>query len=366
MREDQDYGAQDEDPNAPAQPVDAPEDTFGNGLNSLYQQYYQRDATAGELASHRGNQGGLSAIELMLKGSIPAPTVAAPQPKVAPKTPTGGGGSYGTLMPPAAPPKAPAPPVFSPPPIVEHAPPPEPVDPNAPPPPPTPEEDADAKRREEEQKKADTLYDHLMEKARQAAGVDRNDPTVRAQADTYSANLTRQGRQYLSEMAERKGPSGNLGAESRMMAEKNAQASATNEGQLLQHEMDTRRAEISQALTTGAQFLSAQQKMGLDKELATIDNAMKMYQAKQQESQFTRGQYQQNDQFGRTLDQNEDQFGRTLTQQEKLAAAAAAQSGGQFGAAQAQREREFAENLRQRAYEYDTDDEYRRSPYAQR
>lgn len=221
------------------------------------------------------------------------------------------------------------------------------------------------------QQKSDELYSFLMDRAKQSQVVDPNDPRIRAQADTFSANQTREGRRYLSELAERKGAGGNIGAESRMVAEKNAQSSASHEGELLQHESDQRRQEIEHALTTGAQFLTGQQQMALQKELAIIDDNMKRYQAQMQESQFSRGLAQSGSQFDRNYEQSGSQFGqtldlqnRTLAQQAADAAAGRAQSGGQFGATMSAREAEFARNLSQRAYEYDTDDEFRRSPYA--
>jgi hypothetical protein len=86
--------------------------------------------------------------------------------------------------------------------------------------------------------------------------------------------------------------------------------------------------------------MTAQQQMALQREMDAIDNNMTRYQTDLQESQFS----------------------RNLAQSGNIAGAQI----GQAGAAQAAREREFAQNLSQRAYEYDTDDEYRRSVYADR
>lgn len=179
----------------------------------------------------------------------------------------------------------------------------------------------------------DALYAYLMQKAQQSSQVDPNDPLIRSQSDNYSANLTRTGRQYLSELAERKGAGGNIGAESRMIAEKNAQAGASHEGDLIQHESDMRRQEIEQALALGAQYMTAQQQRDLQAELAKIDANTRIYQTQVQDRQFGQGQ---------------------------------AQNQGQFDSNMTQREREFNDNLRQRAYEFDTTDEFNRSPYAQR
>jgi hypothetical protein len=193
-----------------------------------------------------------------------------------------------------------------------------------------------------DQQKADELYNFLMARAHQSQIIDPNDPLIRSQSDNYSANLTRTGRQYLSELAERKGAGGNIGAESRMLAEKNAQAGASHEGDLIQHESDQRRQEIEQALQLGSQFMTAQQQIALQKELASIDNSMKLYQTQVQDRQF-----------GMNLNQNQDQFGRKLNQDQN-----------QFGSTMSQRTQQFNDDLRQRAYEYDTTDEFRRSPYA--
>lgn len=180
------------------------------------------------------------------------------------------------------------------------------------------------------QNQPDELFKFLMEKARQSTKIDPNDPMVRAQSDNYAANLERKGRRYLSELAERKGAGGNIGAESRMIAEKNAQAGAAHEGELMQHLADQRRAEIMQALSLGTQYMTAQQQRALQQELALIDQNLRAYQIQVQDNQF-----------GRSMSQNDTQFNKTMSQ----------------------REREFNDNLRQRAYEFDTDDEYRRSPY---
>jgi hypothetical protein len=167
---------------------------------------------------------------------------------------------------------------------------------------------------------SDELFELLMKRAKQSQTIDPNDPTIRKQADTFNASTTREGRRYLSEMAERKGPGGNIGAEARMMAEKNSQAGAEHEGALMQHAQDNRKAEIEHALTTGAQFMTQQQQMQLQEELSRIDDATKRYQIGVQ-----------NDQFGRNLNQQNGQF---------------------------------MNDLGQRAYQFDTDDEFRRSPYA--
>lgn len=65
-------------------------DPFLDGLTQLYQQYYHRDPTAAEITAHRGNPGGLAAIEKLLKDSMPTET-PPPDTTQPPDTATGGG-----------------------------------------------------------------------------------------------------------------------------------------------------------------------------------------------------------------------------------------------------------------------------------
>lgn len=67
-------------------------DPFSDQINALYRQYYGRDASAGEIQSHRGNPGGAAAVEAALKASQGSGTTTPP----APTTPGGGvgGGGY--------------------------------------------------------------------------------------------------------------------------------------------------------------------------------------------------------------------------------------------------------------------------------
>jgi hypothetical protein len=165
--------------------------------------------------------------------------------------------------------------------------------------------------------RAGALFDMLMAKAKQSESIDPNDPTIRTQADNFSAAQTRGGRRYLQELAESKGAGANIGAEARMVAEKGAQASASNEGAIMQHELDSRRQEIMQALSQAGQFMTAQQQMSLQAELASL-NA-------------------QTQKYGMDL------------------------SNGQYYAGLGSQNRQFDNNLAQRAYEYDTTDNYNRT-----
>jgi hypothetical protein len=159
--------------------------------------------------------------------------------------------------------------------------------------------------------KASELFNMLMARARQSTAVDPNDPTIRAQADAFSAAQTRSGRQYLQQLAESKGAGGNIGAEARMTAEKGAQASAANEGALMGHELDSRRQEIMQALAQAGQFMTAQQQLSLQEELAGLNAAVQKYGIDTNNGQYYAGLNSQNSQFDRNLSQRAYEYDTT-------------------------------------------------------
>jgi hypothetical protein len=74
------------------------------------------------------------------------------------------------------------------------------------------------------------LMNLLMQRI-QRPDVTANDPTVRAQADAYSANQTRGSRNYLADLAEKAGPLANLQGESRLASERAAQSSGAFESE---------------------------------------------------------------------------------------------------------------------------------------
>jgi hypothetical protein len=161
--------------------------------------------------------------------------------------------------------------------------------------------------------------------------VDPNDPAIKGQTDAYNVQDQRARMDYLRSLAEQQGPNGNIGAEGRASAEKVGQDVAGFQGTAIAHELQARRDEIAQALTSMQSMLSDEQKLAMQKQLDDLDNAVKYAQLNQQGAQFTQSQGQQ-----------ESQFGRTLAQQLQLALAQMAQSGSQF-----------SQSLGQRAYEYD-------------
>lgn len=130
------------------------------------------------------------------------------------------------------------------------------------------------------------LLDQLVARSKQSLAVNRNDPTIRAQADPYSANVERSSRNYLADMAEKAGPNANLQGEARMAAERSGQASGLFESQLIGRELDSRRTEIQNALSQMGSMLTSQQQMALQKELALINDSTQRLGIQSQQDQF--------------------------------------------------------------------------------
>ena len=132
--------------------------------------------------------------------------------------------------------------------------------------------------------KADSLFGTLLNRSQQGLAVDRNDPIIRAQADANAANLSRERRSYLSDTAERSGPYANMQGERRMTAERAGQAAGGFEAALLGRELQSRRDEISEALSGMQGILSADQQNNLQRQLSLMDNAIRQTQLGQQGS----------------------------------------------------------------------------------
>jgi hypothetical protein len=149
--------------------------------------------------------------------------------------------------------------------------------------------------------RGDALYGQLSARAGQSLNIDRNDPIIRGQADSYAANMDRERRNYLSDTAERSGQFANLQGERRMTAEHTGQAQGQFEAQLMGRELTARRDEIQQALSGMQGQLSAEQQMNLQKQLGLLNNSI------QQQAANT-GQY--NAVTGRTGMQNNYDIGQ--------------------------------------------------------
>ncbi len=157
---------------------------------------------------------------------------------------------------------------------------------------------AESKRLAEENRaKGDALYSTLMQRSQQGLAVDRNTPAIRQQADVNAANEERAKREYLNDLAERRGPTANLLGEERLATERLGQRTGTFEAGLIGNELEARRQEIAQALAGMAGMLSADKVAGLQRELALLDQAIK----EKGVSLTARGQDMNQDQFMRDL-----------------------------------------------------------------
>jgi hypothetical protein len=133
------------------------------------------------------------------------------------------------------------------------------------------------------------LRNLLMTRAGQSLTPDPNDPVIKAQTDAYSADVTRGGRDFLSQQAESAGPVNNMDAAYRSVGEKAGQATADYRGKLMQGVVDARRKEISDALSGLGGVLSldeqtrlrqedqdlARQRFGADTAQQTFENNYK-------------------------------------------------------------------------------------------
>jgi len=137
----------------------------------------------------------------------------------------------------------------------------------------------------------DVVRNAYVQRATQGTAIDPNDPNLRQQLDPFAAAQERARRDYLSEAAERAstkglGDSGALDVERRLASERAGQATGAFQAQLVGHELQNRRAEIQEALSSLQKMVEtdvaaaqderlAQQQMALQKELAEMDAALK-------------------------------------------------------------------------------------------
>jgi hypothetical protein len=136
------------------------------------------------------------------------------------------------------------------------------------------------------QQRDDTLYNLLLGRATQGLDIDRNDPIIRGQSDAYAANQERARRNYLADVAEQAGPLANLRGEQRVTAEQLGQNVGSFEAQLMARELESRRAEIADALTSMRGLLTSDQQAELQRQLSLLDDATRRLQIDQQGQQF--------------------------------------------------------------------------------
>lgn len=161
------------------------------------------------------------------------------------------------------------------------------------------------------------LVNQLMQRSQQTLNINpATDPNIRSQADPYAAAQERGARNFLADQAEKSGPNSNMTGQARVASEHAAQASGLFESGLVGHELDARRNEIQNALTSQQSFLTDQQKMALQRELGYMTDATQRYGIGTQASTAAAGQnidwqkaLMQNQQFGQDLGlRAEDQY----------------------------------------------------------
>lgn len=131
------------------------------------------------------------------------------------------------------------------------------------------------------------LVDQLMKRAQQSLAVDSNDPTIQAQVTPFSAQQDRSARNHMADLAESAGPYANLQGEARLASERAGQATGAFSSGLVGQEIQARRTEIQQALTSMQGLLTSDQAMALQKELAYLDDATRRYGIDNQQQQAT-------------------------------------------------------------------------------
>lgn len=118
------------------------------------------------------------------------------------------------------------------------------------------------------------LMSMLWGRAKQGLAVNRNDPMIANARDAFGATQERSLRNHLDDLAERGGGTGNLALERRMGSEALGQNTAQYESQLILGEVAARRQEIQNALSQMGQFMTEQQRMQLQKQIADMDNML--------------------------------------------------------------------------------------------
>lgn len=133
---------------------------------------------------------------------------------------------------------------------------------------------------------ASSLWEMLMKRANQSLNVNSKDPIIAGQTNAYRAEQTRGMRNNLAQAAEAGGPEANLSMERRMGNEQVAQSTGNLESQLMSQELTARRAEITQALTEMGSFLTDEQRLSLQRELALLNNGLEQQRINNQNNQF--------------------------------------------------------------------------------
>lgn len=134
--------------------------------------------------------------------------------------------------------------------------------------------------------RVDQLYNLLLGQAQQSQTENPNDPVIKAQTDAYSADQTRSTRNYLDTLAEQSGPNANLSGQTAVANEKQAQATSGFQANLMAQDLQAKRDQIQQALTSMGSLLTQEQQMNLQAQLASMNDALSRLSLAQNEGQF--------------------------------------------------------------------------------
>lgn len=146
----------------------------------------------------------------------------------------------------------------------------------------------------------DVARNSYLAMATQSRVPSANDPSIRVPADAFAAQQERARRNAVADSAEAQGPyaTGAQRGVERMATERAGQASGSFEAELVQREMTARRAEILQALQGLSGFISEDQRLALQKELAGLSASLESRRLDQSGQQFS-------DQFGYNIARDE-------------------------------------------------------------
>lgn len=122
----------------------------------------------------------------------------------------------------------------------------------------------------------DVVRNSYLQRATQGTTIDQNDPNFRQQADTYAAAQERARRDQVADQAEAfsaagLGGSGAQSTQARLTNERAAQATGQFEAELVGRELQNRRDEIREALSSLSGFITNDQRNALQRELAELD-----------------------------------------------------------------------------------------------
>jgi hypothetical protein len=159
--------------------------------------------------------------------------------------------------------------------------------------------------------RSNDLFGRFLERSNQSLDP-TSDPIVGKQVDAFRAEQDRAARQMFNQVAEGTNPysTGELRGQQRMMAERAGQATAGFEADLVGRELQARRAEVSDALNSMRGMLSEEQQRGLQRELATLDAALRKYGTDVGAQTATRGQDIQR--YGIDVNAAQDAAGREM------------------------------------------------------